>query len=112
MQKTNIFIIKFKRNLIPILLIYFIFCLVFFSNSNLPAVKNGLNLFFNSVIPSLLPFFIATQMLMHTNIVNQIGKVLNPITKLLFNVRRPRGLCFYNGYYFWISYWSKNCSRL
>lgn len=110
MLKTNIFIIKFKRNLISILLLCFIFCLVFFSNSNLPAVKDGLTLFFNNVIPSLLPFFIATQMLMHTNIVNQIGKVLNPIMKLLFNVRRPRSFRFYYGDYFRISNWSKNCS--
>lgn len=88
MQNTNIYILKLKRNFIPLMFLVFTFCLLIFSKSNLPAVKNGLVLFANSVVPSLLPFFIATEMLMHTNIVNQIGYLLNPIMKPLFNVRR------------------------
>lgn len=80
--------LKFKRNFIPLLFLIFTCSLLIFSNSNLPAVKKGLLLFANSVVPSLLPFFIATQMLMHTNIVNQLGVLLNPVMKPLFNVRR------------------------
>lgn len=105
MQKTNIYVLKLKRNLIPLIFLMFTFCLLIFSKTNLPAVKNGLALFANSVIPSLLPFFIATEMLMHTNIVNQIGYMLNSIMKPLFNVSRSRCFCFCYGINFWISSW-------
>lgn len=99
----KVYALKLKRNFFPIMFLMFAFCLLIFSNYNLPAVKSGLLLFANSVLPSLLPFFIATEMLMHTNIVNQIGRLLNPIMKPLFNVRRSRFFCFYNGYYIRLS---------
>lgn len=44
--------------------------LLIFSQSNLPAVKSGLLLWANSVVPSLFPFFVATELLMHTNFVS------------------------------------------
>lgn len=40
----------------------------------------------NNVIPSLFPFFIATELLGFTNIIPKIGKVLNPIMRPIFNV--------------------------
>lgn len=40
----------------------------------------------NNVLPSLLPFFIATELLSHTNIISKIGKILNPIMRPIFNV--------------------------
>ena len=81
-------LLKIRKLFFPLIFLIFTLCLLIFSKSNLPAVKNGLNLFANSVVPSLLPFFIATEMLMHTEIVNQIGYILNPIMKPLFNIRR------------------------
>lgn len=82
----HILVIKLKRNIIPILFLAFTAGLLIFSKSNLPAVKNGLTLFATSVIPSLFPFFVATELLMHTNIVNHIGNMLNSFMKPLFNV--------------------------
>ncbi|MCI8344507.1 MAG: sporulation integral membrane protein YlbJ [Clostridia bacterium] len=40
----------------------------------------------NNVIPSLFPFFIATELLGFTNIIPKIGKLLNPIMRPIFNV--------------------------
>ena len=88
---------RFKRNFFPLLFLLFTVGLLIFSGSNLPAVKNGLLLFANNVVPSLLPFFIATQMLMHTNIVNQFGMLLNPIMKPLFNVGGEGAFAFVMG---------------
>ena len=65
--KSSIYVIKLKRNLLPMLFLAFTFCLLIFSKSNLPAVKSGLALWANSVVPSLFPFFVATELLMHTN---------------------------------------------
>ena len=60
--------------------------LVIFSKENLSAAKSGLLLWANNVIPSLFPFFIATELLGYTNIVSKIGKLLNPIMRPIFNV--------------------------
>ena len=61
--------------------------LVLFSNSNLEAAKSGIVLWANSVVPSLLPFFIATELLCSTNLIYILGKILNIFMNPLFNVR-------------------------
>lgn len=95
--KTNIYTIKLKRNILPILFLSFTFCLLIFSNSNLPAVKAGLSLWANSVIPSLFPFFVATELLMHTNMINVFGNLLNRFMKPLFNIRGEGSFAFIMG---------------
>ena len=50
-------------------------------------LKIGLNLWANSVVPSLLPFFIATELLCSTNIINILGNFFNIFMKPLFNIR-------------------------
>ena len=53
--KPNFYVVKIKRNFFPILFLCFTFCLLIFSKTNLPAVKSGLSLWANSVVPSLFP---------------------------------------------------------
>ena len=77
---------KLKRNCLTIILILFTFCLVIFSNSNLSAVKNGLDLWIKSVIPALFPFLVATELLSHTNLISFLDKFLNKFMKPIFNV--------------------------
>lgn len=95
--KTNIYTIKLKRNLLPLLFLGFTFCLLIFSKSNLPAVKSGLALWANSVVPSLFPFFVATELLMHTNIITLFGNVLNRFMKPFFNIRGEGAFAFIMG---------------
>lgn len=95
--KTHIYTIKLKRNLLPLLFLSFTFCLLIFSKSNLPAVKSGLALWANSVIPSLFPFFVATELLMHTNIVTLLGHLLNRFMKPFFNIRGEGAFAFIMG---------------
>ena len=65
----------------------FIYCfLVVFSNTNLESAKHGLKIWANAVVPSLLPFFISTELLGYTNIVSFLGKLLNKFMKPIFNV--------------------------
>ena len=78
--------IHFKRNFIPILFLLFTICLILFSQSNIIAVKNALNIWINNVIPSLLPFFMATELLNHTTLPKTIGNLFNKIMRPLFNV--------------------------
>lgn len=75
-----------KENLLSIIFILFTISLVVFSKSNLSAAKNGLLLWANSVVPSLFPFFVATELLSYTNVISILGRYLNFLMRPLFNV--------------------------
>lgn len=78
--------IKLKSLFFPIIICIFIICLLLFSSSNISATKNGLALWANSVLPSLLPFFITTELLGYTNVVYWFGNLFKRIMKPIFNV--------------------------
>ena len=82
----KVLFINFKKNIIPLIFSIFTICLIVFSQSNIQAVKLALNIWVNNVIPSLFPFFIATELLNHTNIPRIIGNLFNKIMRPLFNV--------------------------
>ena len=82
----KIFLINIKRNIIPVTFLLFTVCLIIFSKSNIMAVKNGLTLWINNIIPSLFPFFIAVELLNHTNIPRIIGNCFQKIMKPIFHV--------------------------
>lgn len=85
-NKSHFIFLSLKRNILPSLFVIFTICLVIFSKENLSATKNGLSLWANSVVPALLPFFIATELLSHTNVTQTIGRLLNKYMKPIFNV--------------------------
>lgn len=89
--------LKLKHNFISILFLFFTISILIFANSNLSAVKSGINLWATSVVPSLFPFFVATELLMHTNIIYHIGNLLNRFMKPLFNVRGEGAFAFIMG---------------
>ena len=111
-MKSRFFFFSLKKHILPCLFILFTICLVIFSKENLSATKNGLLLWANSVVPALLPFFIATELLSHTTVVNSIGKLLNRYMKPIFNVPRSWCISFYYVKYKWLSCWCKNCYRV
>lgn len=100
MKKFHIFVFKIKRNIIPIIFLLFTLCLVLFSSANMKAAKSGLKLWANSVVPSLLPFFIATEVLSKTNIPKIFGRLFNKIMKPFFNISGEGSFALIMG---WIS---------
>ena len=82
----KVLFINIKKNIITIMFLLFTICLIIFSKSNIQAVRNSLNIWFNNVIPSLFPFFIATELLNHTNIPKVFGNMFNKIMRPIFNV--------------------------
>ena len=86
MQNFKFIVIKIKSIVLPSIICFFIFSLLIYSKSNLVAAKSGLLLWANSVLPSLLPFFIATELLGYTNVVSLCGKLLNKLMRPIFNV--------------------------
>ena len=81
----------------PIVFVIITFCLVIFSRSNLNAAKNGLTLWATCVVPSLFPFFIMTNLLSQTKVVDFTGKLLNKLMRPLFNVPGIGGFAFVMG---------------
>ena len=86
MRNFKFIVVKLKSLILPFGICIFILFLLLFSKSNLVAAKSGLLLWANSVLPSLLPFFIATELLGYTNIVPLCGKLLNKLMRPIFNV--------------------------
>lgn len=86
MYKMKIIVFKLKKLFIPVCICLFTIFLLVFSNANLSSAKTGLSLWANSVVPSLLPFFIATELLGYTNVISILGKLLNKFMRPIFNV--------------------------
>lgn len=96
-SKIKIWVYSLKKNGLAILFCIFTICLVLFSKTNLTAAKNGLILWANAVVPSLFPFFVATEMLGYTNVVPFLGKWLTPIMRPLFGVPGEAAFAFIMG---------------
>ncbi len=97
LSKFKFLFINTKKIILPFMFICFTFLLIIFSGSNFEAAKKGINLWLNSVVPSLLPFFIATELLSYTNIIYYIGRFLNNIMRPLFNVPGEGAFAFLMG---------------
>lgn len=96
-SKYHFFVLKIKKNIFAIIFLVFAICLLLFSKNNLPAIKNGLTLWATSVVPSLFPFFVATELLLHTSLISFLGRILNKIMKPLFNISGSGAFCFIMG---------------
>lgn len=96
-HKPHFIFLSIKKNILPIIFVLFTICLVIFSKQNLQATKSGLQLWINSVVPALLPFFIATELLGHTNIILNLGNILNRFMRPIFNVPGIGGYAFIMG---------------
>ena len=97
MKKNYIYILKIKQIILPLILVLFTACLVIFSKTNLSAAKDGLVLWANSIVPVLFPFFVATELLSHTNLTYYLGKILNKLMKPVFNIRGEGSFAFIMG---------------
>lgn len=97
MKSPKILIIKIKKLILPTLFFLFPIFLLIFSSKNIPAIKSSLSLWATSVIPSLFPFFVATELLLHTNILNYLEKFFSKIMKPVFNINGKSSFAFLMG---------------
>ena len=84
--KANFIALSLRKNMLSFIFCLFTICLIIFSKHTISSAKNGLSLWANSVIPSLLPFFIATELLLSTDAIYKLGKSLDRIMRPVFNV--------------------------
>ncbi|MGM8364240.1 sporulation integral membrane protein YlbJ [Virgibacillus sp. W0181] len=66
--------------------IFFALCLILFPEQALKASVRGLEIWWEIVFPSLLPFFITAELLIAFGIVSFLGVLFEPIMRPVFNV--------------------------
>ena len=86
-----------RKNFFTILFSVFIICLILYSKSNIEAAKLGLTLWAGSVIPTLFPFFVGTELLYRTNLINILGKVFAKFMRPVFNLPGESAIAFILG---------------
>ncbi|MGL5347384.1 MAG: sporulation integral membrane protein YlbJ [Peptostreptococcaceae bacterium] len=86
---------KFVYFLTPAFIVLFLVLgVILFPNESINAAKEGLNIWTKVLIPSLLPFIIGANLIVDLKIVDIIGFIINPITRLIFNVSGKSALVF------------------
>ncbi|RSL29608.1 sporulation integral membrane protein YlbJ [Salibacterium salarium] len=71
--------------------------LIIYPQEVLEASRDGLLMWSNSVFPSLLPFFIAAELLIAFGVVSFLGVLLDPVMRPLFNVPGSGGFVWAMG---------------
>ncbi len=75
-----------KQIFFAIVSILFFFLMLCFPKETLSGASDGLLLWFQIVLPTLLPFFMLTNLLIHTNSILYISYVCAPLLQRLFSV--------------------------
>ncbi len=75
-----------KKVGLPLCLFLLIAALLVFPSLCIQAASQGLLLWFNKIIPSLLPFIILMNILIHINVVDRISRLATPLTRLLWKL--------------------------
>lgn len=69
-----------------LIFLFIVFNIIIFPEETYHASLDGLNLWFNVVCPSLLPFFICVEILIGLGVVSFIGSIFKPIMSSVFNM--------------------------
>lgn len=76
------------------------------------GAKTGLNLWLNSVIPSLLPFLIFSNLLFEADAVSYLTTLLSPFCRLLFGTSKDGSFAVISGFLCGFPMGSKSCLEL
>lgn len=74
------------RTVLTVLVVLFTAAIIINPGESFNAAIQGLNTWFNIVFPSLLPFFIGSDLLINLRMVDFLGRLLEPVMRPLFNV--------------------------
>lgn len=84
------------KKIIPKILIIFLFCLLFFKRSDVnEAVIVGVNIWYKQLLPSMLPFFIFSDLFVSSGIASDFVKKIGPFFTKVFNVSKYSFFIFF-----------------
>ena len=91
-----------KNKFFQIIILILIVSLVRNPAQGIESARNGLNLWFNILLPTLLPFFILSELFIASGLVSYFGRLLGPIMKPVFGISGegafPLIMSFVSGY--------------
>ena len=87
-----------KRTVPFIVLGVLFYFLLVFPVQTLEASKTGLLLWFDSLLPALLPFLIVSQLILKTSLIDSIKKLLGPVFRHLFHCSDDGTFCLICGF--------------
>lgn len=76
----------FKSSIFSILLVICLSLLLFFPSASFQGAKEGLLLWFNTVLPTLFPFMVLCNLCVRTDVIFHISKLLAPFFGRFFHV--------------------------
>ncbi|WP_018084852.1 sporulation integral membrane protein YlbJ [Desulfurispora thermophila] len=82
----------------PLLIIFILLALVTYPALSFQGAQNGVKLWLNVVFPALLPFFIASELLMNSGLVHFFSILLEPLMRPLFRLPGSASLVLCAGY--------------
>lgn len=77
---------KIKSFIFVSIVIIMVFYIVMYPSEIIEATRDGIILWANVVLPSLLPFFIGAELLVGLGVVKFIGVLIEPLVRPIFNV--------------------------
>ncbi|MBU5426496.1 sporulation integral membrane protein YlbJ [Tissierella pigra] len=77
---------NYSTLLFLIIIIFTLFGIIANPKLSLSSATSGVSIWFNIILPSLLPFFIISEILIGLGFVDLIGKLLEPLIGPLFNI--------------------------
>ncbi|ADL07805.1 sporulation integral membrane protein YlbJ [Thermosediminibacter oceani] len=83
-QKSRV--AKMSQLILPAIAVVITISIIRFPEEAFQAAFEGLDVWFNIVLPALLPFFIGSQLLMGLGVVHFMGVLLEPFMRPFFNV--------------------------
>lgn len=100
-----------KKLIFPCIIIFIIYILLF-PQISVEAAANGLILWYEKLLPSLLPFAILSNILIYSNYLAYLTKYLSKVTQLLFPSSTSGSFVIISGFLFGFPMGSKNCAEL
>lgn len=101
-----------KKKLIFVCLIIFTGYILIFPQDAVAAAANGLTLWYEKILPTLLPFTILSYILIHSGYLQYINRIFAPILCRLFPVSDNGAFILLSGFLFGFPMGSKNCAEL
>ncbi|MBS5786483.1 MAG: sporulation integral membrane protein YlbJ [Clostridioides difficile] len=90
MNKRKIFLFLAPACVVLVLIIG----IVVYPVESIAAAKEGIDIWLDILVPSLLPFIVGASLIVDLKVIDIIGFIINPITKFIFNVSGKSALVF------------------
>ena len=95
-----------------LIILFTLFYILKYPAVTVSAAANGLVLWFERVIPSLLPFAILSYLIIASDVLSALTQKITPLLKLFYPVSETGSFVVFSGFLFGFPMGSKNCAEL